>query len=56
MNKYKVSLESLTPEFHEVEIVADDPDEAEEKACIEVEKLYPEAIDMEVTGVVELHE
>lgn len=55
-NKYRVSLEHFTPEFSDVEVTANDPDEAEDKAISEIEKLYPEAIDVEVTGVLEITE
>lgn len=54
--QYRVSLEHFTPEFSEVDITANDPDEAEEQAIAEIEKLYPEAIDIEVTGVIEITE
>lgn len=53
--QYKVSLEHFTPEFSDVEVTANDPDEAEDKAISEIEKLYPEAIDVEVTGVLEIN-
>lgn len=54
--QYNVSLEHFTPEFSSVVITADNPDEAEDKAIAEIEKLIPEAIDIEVTGVVEVTE
>lgn len=53
--QYNVTLEHFTPEFSSVVVTANDPDEAEDKAISEIEKLYPEAIDIEVTGVLEIN-
>lgn len=52
--KYKVDFEYFVPEFSEITLTADTPDEAEETALIEIQKLFPEAQEIEVTMVTEL--
>jgi hypothetical protein len=54
MTTYKINFEYSIPQFTEIELSADDPDQAEEKANAEFLKLYPEAIDAEVVMVSEL--
>ena len=51
MVKYKVDFEYFVPEFSEVSLDADNVQEAEDLALIEIKKLYPEAQEIVVTMV-----
>lgn len=54
VTKYKVDFEYFVPEFSEITLSADNAQEAEDMALIEIQKLYPETQDIEVTMVTEL--
>jgi hypothetical protein len=51
MTKYKVDFEYFVPEFSEIELTADSSDEAADIALLEIQKLYPEAQEIEIVKV-----
>lgn len=54
MNTYKINFEYLIPEFSEITLDAETPEQAEENALEKLEALYPEATDITVTMISKL--
>lgn len=51
MTKYEVEFSYAVPEWGDITLEADTQEEAEDEAINHVNMSYPEAIDIEITGV-----
>ena len=54
MATYQVDFTYLVPEWGNVELDADTQETAKELAMSEIEDLYPEAVEIEITNVSEI--
>jgi hypothetical protein len=54
MYKFKVDFEYFIPETSEITLDAEDALDAQELAVKEIERMYPEAVDIEMIKVTEL--